>query len=184
VTSGLGDVLTSVDTVSVSASSTSRWFRIHPMLTLAGIATGLAGALALLAGSPGRRGKIFGRIALGALLLSILGPGLLGIAFPVAAFGVKVTAIIAGFGFGAAGRDSKEGRWALIGAWTLLFMWGAPLAAMQKSLFPDEGSGWVPVRVTANPGTAPVAAVASEMQAPDRSPPLEGIAEPWLQRID
>jgi hypothetical protein len=88
-------------------------------------------------------------------MLYPLGPVLVGLVFPMAGFGTSIAMIVGAFGFAVAGRDSKEGRWALIVAWMLLFTWGASLASSQRMMRPSFGENWVPVPIVAN-GATPV----------------------------
>jgi hypothetical protein len=126
-----------------------RWPLVFPWLVLAGVWTGLAGALLMRRGSLTGRGKLYGKIAVGALLLSVLIPGAIGVSFSGMELWVKAVLSVVSFGFGVAGRTSMEGRWALIGIWILLFMWGAPIANQSRFLrgFEPKG-GWVPVKIS------------------------------------
>ena len=149
LTAEMGDRLRHTETYYINPTTMGRWLLIIPWLVLAGVWTGLAGALLLLLGSPIGHGRLYGKIAVGALLASVLVPGTITVSLSVMGIWIKAVMSAVSFGFGVAGRESREGRWALIGMWILLFMWGAPIAKMSRI---NQGSepqgGWLPVKTS------------------------------------
>ncbi len=129
VKDGIGEMLRHTESASVAGPVSSHWFQIIRWLLLAGVWAGLAGGLLLVRVPPANGGKLFGQIALGALLLSVL-LGVIRVMFPITGLGAPVAMVAACLGFGVAGRATREGRWALIGGWIILFIWSAPMANM------------------------------------------------------
>ena len=177
VAAEMGDRLKHTSTLYISPTTMGRWSLIIPWLVLTGVWTGLAGALLLLRGSPTGHGRLYGRIAAGALLVSVLVPGAISMSFSVMGIWVKAVMSAVSFGFCVAGRESREGRWTLIGMWILLFMWGAPIAKMSRiNRGSEPQGGWRPVNISEVPtsgiehATAPLdEPAASEKSAVDGS---------------
>lgn len=116
-----------VETRSVNAAVFGAWGRIRPGFLLAGVWTGLVGALLLTSAQPGRFASRSGKVALGFFMAALAGSGGIFSFAPMEwrhqALIFGAVALLVALACGLAGRHSRQGRIALAGVWVVFFLW-------------------------------------------------------------
>ncbi|MCW1885289.1 serine/threonine protein kinase [Luteolibacter flavescens] len=153
----LGDKIGAVTESRTTSASPSPFSRILSGYLLAGVWTGLAGALLAISSPQLSSSTRSGRIALGAFIAALAGSGLVNTfaslehRFSGVIFGA--VALLVSLVCGLMGRHSREGRIALAGFWVVLFLWAVqmPWSIIRFPRAPDAGFRRVPLTASVNP---------------------------------